>query len=102
MQEMRTWRPLVFFVPEIVKPCACQKKYRLKGAGVEIFRRGDEIVLREKAQGLVRAFKILTELSDDFSAALILVVTTVMPSLPIRSVISRNRSGYMHNFIFIR
>jgi antitoxin VapB len=29
------------------------KGYRLKGPEVEIFRRGDEIVLREKAEGLV-------------------------------------------------
>jgi antitoxin VapB len=42
------------------------KEYRLKGTEVEIFRRGDEIVLREKAEGLVRAFEILSELPDDF------------------------------------
>ena len=41
------------------------KEYRLKGTEVEIFRRGDEIVLREKAEGLVRAFEILADLSDD-------------------------------------
>lgn len=41
------------------------KEYRLKGAEVEIFRRGDEIVLREKAEGLVRAFEILSELPAD-------------------------------------
>jgi antitoxin VapB len=32
---------------------------------VEIFRRGDEIVLREKAEGLVRAFEILVDLPAD-------------------------------------
>jgi len=42
------------------------KEYRLKGMEVEIFRRGDEIVLREKAEGLVRAFEILAGLPDDF------------------------------------
>jgi antitoxin VapB len=42
------------------------KEYRLKGTEVEIFRRGEEIVLREKAEGLVRAFEILTGLPDDF------------------------------------
>jgi antitoxin VapB len=42
------------------------KEYRLKGTEVEIFRRGEEIVLREKAEGLVRAFEILAELPDDF------------------------------------
>jgi antitoxin VapB len=44
------------------------KEYRLKGTEVEIFRRGDEIVLREKAEGLVRGFEILSELPDDFLA----------------------------------
>src|SRR5205085_488862 len=39
------------------------KEYRLKGPEVEIFRRGDEIVLREKAEGLVRAFEILADLA---------------------------------------
>jgi len=43
------------------------KEYRLKGTEVEIFRRGDEIVLREKAEGLVRAFEILADLSNDSS-----------------------------------
>jgi antitoxin VapB len=33
---------------------------------VEIFRRGDEIVLREKGKGLARAFEILANLPDDF------------------------------------
>jgi antitoxin VapB len=41
------------------------KEYRLKGTEVEIFRRGDEIVLREKAEGLVRAFEILAGLPAD-------------------------------------
>ena len=42
------------------------KEFRLKGAEVEIFRRGDEIVLREPARGLVRAFEALSRLPDDF------------------------------------
>ena len=41
------------------------KAYRLQGTEVEIFRRGDEIVLREKAEGLLRAFDILAGLSAD-------------------------------------
>jgi antitoxin VapB len=41
------------------------KEYRLKGTEVEIFRLGDEIVLREKAEGLVRAFEILADLPTD-------------------------------------
>jgi antitoxin VapB len=32
---------------------------------VEIFRRGDEIVLREKGKGLARAFEILASLPGD-------------------------------------
>ena len=42
------------------------KELRLKGEEVEIFRRGDEIVLREKGRGLARAFEILANLPDDF------------------------------------
>ena len=41
------------------------KQFRLRGAEVDIFRRGDEIVLRERQQGLERAFELLTELPDD-------------------------------------
>ena len=33
---------------------------------LEIFRRGDEIVLREPAKGLEKAFELLTKLPDDF------------------------------------
>ena len=42
------------------------KEFRLKTNEVEIFRRGDEIVLREKGKGLARAFEILANLPDDF------------------------------------
>jgi antitoxin VapB len=42
------------------------KEFRLNSAEVEIFRRGDEIVLREKAKGLGRAFEILANLAADF------------------------------------
>ena len=44
------------------------KQFRLKGREVEIFRRGDEIVLREKTHGMVRAFELLANLPDDFLA----------------------------------
>jgi antitoxin VapB len=40
------------------------KGFRLKSKEVEIFRRGDEIVLREKGEGLARAFEILANLPD--------------------------------------
>ena len=42
------------------------KEFRLKCKEVEIFRRGDEIVLRERAEGLARAFEILAGLPGDF------------------------------------
>jgi antitoxin VapB len=40
------------------------KKFRFQGKEVEIFRRGDEVVIREKekAKGLVRAFELLSSL----------------------------------------
>ena len=41
------------------------KQFRLKCKEVEIFRRGDEIVLREKAGTMVRAFDLLATLHDD-------------------------------------
>ena len=45
------------------------KQFRLKSEEVEIFRRGDEIVLREKDGNLVRAFELLAGLPDDFDLA---------------------------------
>jgi len=45
------------------------KEFRLKSEEVEIFRRGDEIVLREKDGNLVRAFDLLAGLPDDFDLA---------------------------------
>jgi antitoxin VapB len=44
------------------------KEFRLKCTEVEIFRRGEEIVLRERSQGLARAFEILAGLPDDVFA----------------------------------
>ena len=41
------------------------KQFRLTSKEVEIIRRGDELVLREKKRGLTRAFEILTGLPDD-------------------------------------
>jgi antitoxin VapB len=43
------------------------KQFRLKSEEVEILRRGDEIVLREKDGNLVRAFDLLAGLPDDFA-----------------------------------
>ena len=41
------------------------KKFRLKSKEVEISRRGDEIVLREKSGAMVRAFDLLAGLPED-------------------------------------
>jgi antitoxin VapB len=41
------------------------KEFQVKAREVEIFRRGEEIVLREKGKGLSRAFEILANLPDD-------------------------------------
>ncbi|MEX2035649.1 MAG: type II toxin-antitoxin system VapB family antitoxin [Xanthobacteraceae bacterium] len=38
------------------------KEFRFRGKEVEIFRRGDEVVLREKFRGLERAFDIIAGL----------------------------------------
>ena len=42
------------------------KQFRFKTKEVEIFRRGNEIVLREKPRDMVRAFELLATLPDDF------------------------------------
>jgi antitoxin VapB len=41
------------------------KAFRLRGEEVEIFRRGDEIVLREKGKGMARIFDLLADLPND-------------------------------------
>lgn len=38
------------------------KKYRLAAKEVEIEKRGNELILREKPEGMARAFHLLTEL----------------------------------------
>jgi antitoxin VapB len=45
------------------------KKFRVQSSEVEIFRRGDEIVLREKEGSMVRAFDLLAGLPGDFELA---------------------------------
>lgn len=42
------------------------KGFSVRSNVLEIFRRGDEIVLREPDEGLSRAFELLTFLPDDF------------------------------------
>lgn len=38
------------------------KQFQFRGKEVEIFRRGDEVVLREKSKGMARAFEIIANL----------------------------------------
>ncbi|HXW42749.1 MAG TPA: type II toxin-antitoxin system VapB family antitoxin [Xanthobacteraceae bacterium] len=38
------------------------KQFRFSGKEVEIFRRGDEVVLREKSKGMARAFELIASL----------------------------------------
>jgi antitoxin VapB len=45
------------------------KQFRFKSKEVEIFRRGDEIVLREKDGDMVRAFELLADLPEDLEIA---------------------------------
>jgi antitoxin VapB len=40
------------------------KQFRLTSDEVEIYRRGDEIVLREKPRNLARAFELLCDLPE--------------------------------------
>lgn len=42
------------------------KDFQFDVSEVQIFRRGDEVVLKKKPRNLTRVFEILTELSDDF------------------------------------
>lgn len=42
------------------------KEFRVKSRELEIFRRGQEIILREPAKGLARAFELLANLPEDF------------------------------------
>ena len=44
------------------------KAFRFKAKEVEIFQRGDEVVLREKTYTPADAFAILASLPDDFMA----------------------------------
>jgi antitoxin VapB len=44
------------------------KEFRFNSEEVDIFRRGDEVVLREKSLGLARAFEIIANLPIDTDA----------------------------------
>ncbi len=38
------------------------KDFRFQSEEIEIFRRGDEVVLREKSKGMARAFELIASL----------------------------------------
>lgn len=42
------------------------KEFQFDVPEVQIFRRGDEVILKKSPQNLARVFDLLTELSDDF------------------------------------
>ena len=42
------------------------KKFQFDVSEVQIFRRGDEIILRKRPRNLTRVFELLSQLSDDF------------------------------------
>jgi antitoxin VapB len=44
------------------------KEFRFNSDEVEIFRRGDEVVLREKSRGMARAFELIANLPLDWDA----------------------------------
>ena len=44
------------------------KEFRFEGTEVEIFRRGDEVILREKPITVDRLFKVLAQMPNDFYA----------------------------------
>ena len=41
------------------------KEFRFKAKEVEVFRRGDEVVLREKPANMARAYELILSLPDD-------------------------------------
>jgi antitoxin VapB len=41
------------------------KEFRFDGPEVDIFRRGEEVVLRERKQGMARAFELIASLPEE-------------------------------------
>jgi antitoxin VapB len=41
------------------------KEFRFRSKEVDIFRRGEEIILREKSKGMARAFELIASLPID-------------------------------------
>ncbi len=46
------------------------KEFRFKAKEVEVFRRGDEVVLREKPANMARAYELILDLPDDLEVEL--------------------------------
>lgn len=46
------------------------KEFRFKSAEIEIFRRGDEVILRDKPKGLRRAYEIMRQFPEDMVEAI--------------------------------
>ena len=44
------------------------KEFQLKSEEVEIFKRGNDVILREHPKNLARAFELLTQMPEDFFA----------------------------------
>lgn len=42
------------------------REFQFNTSEVEIFKRGDEVILRKKRSDLVEAFQLLSEMPDDF------------------------------------
>jgi antitoxin VapB len=45
------------------------KEFRFKAKEVEVFRRGDEVVLREKPANMARAYELIMSLPEDLLLA---------------------------------
>ena len=42
------------------------KEFQFDETEVQVFKRGDEVILKKKPRNLTRVFELLSELSDDF------------------------------------
>ena len=60
------WEQLEYSGPGTARQCGYQKQFRFKSKEVEIFRRGKDVILREKDEDMSRAFDLLAGLPDDF------------------------------------
>jgi antitoxin VapB len=46
-----------------------RKEFEVKSQELEVFRRGDEIILRQKKGAMLRAFELLASLPNDLTIA---------------------------------